>query len=78
MVCISGNVLRAQDVSSINNRERREEGTMGSPNTRVALCIQSSYANSTLCPQQEIMHLGITNYRVWVILQLHSKQVHVS
>ena len=61
VVCISGNVLRAQDVSSMNNWERREESTMGSPNSRVTLCIQSSYANSTLCPQQEITHLEITN-----------------
>ena len=51
---------------------------MGSPNSRVTLCIQSVYANATPCPQQEVMHLEITNQIVWVILQLHFKQVQVS
>lgn len=58
VVHVGGNVLRAQEVSGRNNWGRRRAGT----HSRVTLCIQLTYANSTLCPQQEIIHLEMTNY----------------
>lgn len=39
MVCIGGNVLRAQDGSGMNNCERRGENTIESSNSRATLYI---------------------------------------